>query len=186
MISHGVHSGRIIDLDNMKPEDFCLDDIVWHLSHIARWCGGTCVTFSVLEHVLYCDDIYCGSCEDATTFEATKIRIDILFHDAHEFVLSDIPTGVKESIRGLRELITEIDRNVRLQFGLGWDVGREVKETDIKALVSEAAVLMPWEVYQRVKKDHGIMPELIHPTFYGPEMASMEFRSRVAELMEML
>jgi len=202
----GVHSGHIIDLENMKPEDFRLDDIIWHLSRIARWCGGTYVPFSVLEHSLYCDDIYCNEypfdyedrkeqCreirhpvaeakEDRRSW--AQIRLDILFHDAHEFILSDIPTGIKESIQGLRELIAKIDAPIRAQFGFDWEVTKVVKETDIKALVSEAAVLMPWEVYQRVKEDHGIMPEPVLPTFYGPEMAAMEFRSRVAELMEML
>ena len=208
MSSTGVHSGRVIDLQNMKPEDFCMDDIIWHLSRIARWSGGTSVPFSVLEHVLYCDDIYCYACPfdledrkdemrdighpvslaDKEQKIRTQIRLDILFHDAHEFILSDIPTAVKESISGLKELIAEIDANVRKRLGFLWcDGTSEVKYVDKQALIGEASVFMPREVYQRVKLDHeNIEPTIVHPTLYGPELASMEFRSRVAELMEML
>lgn len=78
-----THSKRRIDLLAPDPELIILDDIVHHLSHECRF-GGACSTFySVAQH----SQIVAAMAEQ----EHPAVAVYGLLHDAHEYLLKDIP-----------------------------------------------------------------------------------------------
>jgi hypothetical protein len=119
-----------------------LIDIAVALSRMPRFGGHTRRWWSVLDHTLFCDELV----KSEPDFVTRESRLALLFHDAHEAITGDVPTGAKTT--GLRLLQADIDVAIMDAFypgGLmGFNKYREtVKYFDRLALVAEGHVVGP-------------------------------------------
>jgi hypothetical protein len=98
-------SGLVIDLEDFKPKDVVLEDIMHALSHLCRW-GGHCQRFySVAQHSV----LTARRVLDMTG--APLIALSALLHDASEAYLIDLPRPVK-SISSINAAYIALETNV--------------------------------------------------------------------------
>lgn len=82
-----THSGRMVELLGVSPEDIDLDDIAHALAHINRFTGHAKRAYSVAEHSL-----------NVARLLPEPIKIYGLLHDCHEAYVGDISTPLKKSL----------------------------------------------------------------------------------------
>jgi uncharacterized protein len=89
-------SGRRLDLLDPAPRDIEIADIAHGLARVARWNGQTSGphVFSVAQHALLVEAIGGGLAPDAGRAE----RLELLLHDAPEYVIGDIISPFKAAI----------------------------------------------------------------------------------------
>lgn len=80
----GVYSGKIIDLNNPRPEDIDIEDIAHSLAHMLRFNGHLKHQISVARHSCLVSDLV-----------PEHLALPALLHDAHEAYLGDIVRPVK-------------------------------------------------------------------------------------------
>lgn len=80
----GVPSGKIIDLNNPRPEDITIEDIAYSLARILRFNGHLKHQISVARHSCLVADLV-----------PEYLALPALLHDAHEAYLGDIVRPVK-------------------------------------------------------------------------------------------
>lgn len=137
-IPHIVHSGKIVDLADLSPEDIDLEDIVISLSRIPRWTGHGRKIVTVAEHSLR---VY-----EAVQYHKLGLSKAGLLHDAAEAYIGDIPSPFKAQVPEIAELEDSILRVIFKRFGVqwpsvfGWDV---IKTADLAVAADEAAELFP-------------------------------------------
>lgn len=90
-----THSGRMVDLLNVTPEDIKLSDISWALAHINRFYGHASRSYSVAEHSI-----------NVARLLPEPIKIYGLLHDAHEAYIGDLSTPMKQALA--RQIEAEI------------------------------------------------------------------------------
>jgi len=136
-------SGRRLDLLDPSPDSIAIADIAHGLARVARWNGQTAGphVFSVAQHSLLVEAIGAGLAPDL----APARRLELLLHDAPEYVIGDIISPFKAAIGDSykaveRRLLTAI----RQRFGLaepGADLSALVKRADGIAAYHEATRL---------------------------------------------
>src|SRR5262245_62370351 len=84
-------SGRRLDLLDPSPLDIEIADIAHGLARVARWNGQTSGAhiFSVAQHTLLVDALAC-----ARAPLDRRVRLEILLHDAQEYVVGDMISPV--------------------------------------------------------------------------------------------
>ncbi|GJD73000.1 HD family hydrolase [Methylobacterium goesingense] len=89
-------SGRRLDLLDPSPRDVEIADIAHGLARVARWNGQTAGphVFSVAQHALLVEAI--GG--DLTSGPTPALRVELLLHDAPEYVIGDIISPLKAAI----------------------------------------------------------------------------------------
>jgi len=110
-------SGRRLDLLDPAPHDIEIADIAHGLARVARWNGQTRGphVFSVAQHALLVEAIG-GAFEPATTAAG---RLELLLHDAPEYVIGDIISPFKAAIgHSYKAVETRLLAAIRLRFGL--------------------------------------------------------------------
>ncbi|KMO42042.1 hydrolase [Methylobacterium variabile] len=110
-------SGRRLDLLDPSPLDVEIVDIAHGLARVARWNGQTAGphVFSVAQHALLVEAIG-GAFEPAIT--ATG-RLELLLHDAPEYVIGDIISPFKAAIgHSYKSVENRLLAAIRLRFGL--------------------------------------------------------------------
>ena len=111
------------------------------------------------EHCLHCYALL----EDITQWRANpfvekivsqygpeRIALLLLLHDAHEAYTKDFPTGLKPVVPGLVELQGRADAAIFKSFGVDSPSDKErelITVIDRSALIAEARLLMPTELY---------------------------------------
>lgn len=143
-------TGRAVPLIDPQPSDIHWPDVCYALAHIHRYAGHA-ASYSVAQHTLH-----------ALPYVSDECAPYWLLHDAHEYVLSDIPTPVGEALaqlgdRGmpgsgfavagaLRCLKNELDYAIYSSVGLEWplpgEIVRTVHETDLRMLMTERRDLL--------------------------------------------
>lgn len=136
-------SGRRLDLLDPSPADIAIADIAHGLARVARWNGQTRGphVFSVAQHSLLVEAIGAGLEPDRTAAQ----RLEMLLHDAPEYVIGDIISPFKATIgdayKGVeRRLLAAM----RARFGLPEPSDSEirlVKRADSIAAYLEATQL---------------------------------------------
>ena len=110
-------SGRRLDLLDPSPLDVEIADIAHGLARVARWNGQTRGdhAFSVAQHCLIVETIFCRMCTAATPDEMQMA----LLHDAPEYVIGDMISPVKAAL-GVEygEMDARISAAVHRRFGL--------------------------------------------------------------------
>ncbi|GJD97105.1 HD family hydrolase [Methylobacterium iners] len=136
-------SGRRLDLLDPAPRDIEIADIAHGLARVARWNGQTHGphVFSVAQHALLVEVI--GG-ELAPALSAAE-RLELLLHDAPEYVIGDIISPFKAAIGDSYKAVERrLLAAIRLRFGLpnpGPEVAGLVKRADRVAAYLEATRL---------------------------------------------
>jgi uncharacterized protein len=110
-------SGRRLDLLDPSPLDVEIADIAHGLARVARWNGQTAGphVFSVAQHALLVEAIG-GAFEPRLTAAG---RLELLLHDAPEYVIGDIISPFKAAIgHSYKAVETRLLAAIRLRFGL--------------------------------------------------------------------
>src|SRR4029079_14507686 len=137
-------SGRRLDLLDPSPLDVEVEDIAHGLARVARWNGQTEGThiFSVAQHTLLVDVVARARWPNLDR----KARLEILLHDAPEYVIGDMISPFKAVIGGAYKLVeARLLAAIHLRFGLPPkhtdEVLRIIKTADRGAAFLEATRL---------------------------------------------
>lgn len=125
-------TGKAIDLVNFTEDDVRLPDIAHALSMINRFTGHTRFPYSVAQHSVMVSRIV-----------EERHALWGLLHDASEAYLGDVSTPLKMMLPSYRELEDHVQRTIATKFGLRWPMPHEIKEADLRALMSEKRDLIP-------------------------------------------
>ncbi len=152
-------SGRYIDLYNPQPEDFCIDDIAHHLSHVCRFGGATRAFYSVAEHSML-----------VAFLLPARLSLAGLLHDASEAFLGDMVSTVKRTLPSYQYIEGVVQAAIYKQFGieLSLEDAALIKHADLVVLATERARLMPndgveWAILQGITPLDNNMPEPLTP-----------------------
>lgn len=110
-------SGRRLDLLDPSPRDIEIADIAHGLARVARWNGQTAGphVFSVAQHALLVEAI--GDALDPQLDAAA--RLELLLHDAPEYVIGDIISPFKATIGDSYKAVERrLLAAIRQRFGL--------------------------------------------------------------------
>lgn len=136
-----LHSGAVVDLAAAEPDlsALTLDDIALSLSRLPRFLGHTrtVLPYSVAQH-----SCLVMSLLDDPSPELTRAA---LLHDAHEALMGDIPTPVKNALRGhVTALEAKLQRAVFRRFRVSVNlIGHHAVDwADQQALATERAQLL--------------------------------------------
>lgn len=131
-----TYTGRLINILDPNPMDIFPMDIAMGLARACRFAGHTKSFYSVAEHSDWCRQQvelrYPGN--DALAFAA-------LMHDAHEFILGDVPTPLKNIMPEYEHVANKLQNAITSRYG-----GRLTNETaEIIAAVDKEALEWEWE-----------------------------------------
>jgi hypothetical protein len=137
-------SGRRLDLLDPSPLDVEIEDIAHGLARVARWNGQTegAHIFSVAQHTLLVDVVARGRWPSLDR----KARLEILLHDAPEYVIGDMISPFKAVIGGAYKAVeARLLAAIHLRFGLPLtrtaEIERIIKTADRGAAFLEATRL---------------------------------------------
>ena len=137
-------SGRRLDLLDPSPLDVEVADIAHGLARVARWNGQTdgAHIFSVAQHTLLVDVVARVRWPSLDR----KARLEILLHDAPEYVIGDMISPFKAVIGGEYKLVeARLLAAIHLRFGLPVqrtdEIARMIKTADRGAAYLEATKL---------------------------------------------
>lgn len=136
-------SGRRLDLLDPSPHDVEIADIAHGLARVARWNGQTAGphVFSVAQHALLVEALGTDLAPGRTRMQ----RLELLLHDAPEYVIGDIISPFKAAIGpSYKSVELRLMAAIRQRFGLpepDEDEARLVKRADAVAAHLEATCL---------------------------------------------
>jgi hypothetical protein len=125
-----------------KPEEVVLGDVAHHLAIMPRWGGASQILYPVASHVLRVRDLILWVFENAPEWgpfaHVHPSFYDLcaafgLLHDAHEYVLGDVPRPIKAMLLGWDGLVAPLDRAIFMRF-----FGTEAMPPEIAEVVSWA------------------------------------------------
>lgn len=141
-----TYSGRVVDLDNLRPQDICKLDIAHHLALINRYSGATRTPYTVAQHS-------CLTARIAQSLAGPEAGLYALLHDAHEAYVNDVISPLKKKlifgVVPLGELCSRIDYVIREAFSIpkpSIDMVRVVKKADAIAFATECRDLLPGQM----------------------------------------
>lgn len=140
-------SGRRLDLLDPSPDDIAIADIAHGLARVARWNGQTAGphVFSVAQHSLLVEAIGAGLEPGLPPAR----RLELLLHDAPEYVIGDIISPFKAAIGDSYKAVERrLLAAIRARFGLPEptpDEAHRVKRADGIAAYWEAIRLAGFE-----------------------------------------
>lgn len=162
-------SGKMVSLTNPKPEQIDIHDMVYSLCRINRFNGHTKgIPYSVANH-----SWFAARQAGKAGFTANQV-LDVLLHDAHEYILGDITTPASQAIgalaymnnrymfkRDLYRIKAGIDEAIYAKLGIARaadGTGMIVRAIDLRTLETERRDLLnkpedlsPWRTLKKVK-----------------------------------
>lgn len=130
-----IGQSKRVYFDDFDLAEVTLEDLALALSHENRYGGHTRRPYSVIEHLLLCDDIYqFDGGADPT------MRLAILMHDAHEGIIKDMPSPHKRRLKDYRALENTAEVALHVWLGLPMpaeSIEQTVKMIDLRALNTE-------------------------------------------------
>lgn len=156
-------SGRRLDLLDPSPHDIEIADIAHGLARVARWNGQTIGphVFSVAQHSLVVEAIGRQLTPGCTAAQG----LELLLHDAPEYVVGDIISPLKAAIGdGYKGVERRLLVAIRLRFGLDAPTpafARRVKRADRIAAHAEAVRLAGFSAVEagRYFGRHAALPD---------------------------
>jgi hypothetical protein len=113
---------KLVDLNDVKPDDIDLDDICWSLAGINRWGGHGCRTYFVTDHA---ESVYKAMREDSIHNRNLATPIELfwgLLHDGHEAYSNDLSAPLKYYLAQFTNALTlleqRIDKAIAQHFGI--------------------------------------------------------------------
>jgi 5'-deoxynucleotidase YfbR-like HD superfamily hydrolase len=144
MINICTFTGKLIDLENPRPEDIDIRDIAHHLALIPRWGGAVREHYSVAQHsVLVAEEL-------RWTGTPVAARMGLL-HDAHEAFAFDLIDPLAELV-GPRYL--EVEERIGTAIGERFGIQSStveiatrdgIREADLRVRAAEARDLIEWQ-----------------------------------------
>lgn len=176
-----TYSGKVIDVNNPKPEDICIEDIAHALSLLCRFNGQCDFHYSVAQHsVLVMHQV------------SYEIKLEALLHDAAEAYVGDLSTPVKMVLRQEDSSFTfdllegRFHRAIDEKFKLAHKplIVELIHKADLAALATEKRDIcsfsdkVPWPCLENVKPLTNTLLEQSH------SMAEFTFIEYFKILME--
>lgn len=155
MNTYTTHSGQVLDLDFIKPENVSIEDIAHSLSFQCRFNGHTKRFYSVAEHSLVLRDLV----QEESGIQNLNRRIAAMLHDAAECYLGDITKPAKERLFIGEAVEGQILRVIFEAFGIPFSsFDEELKAMDSDLCIMEGFFLiggMYWSkaYYDLVKRN---------------------------------
>lgn len=109
-----THSGKVLDLDFVKPENVSIEDIAHSLSFQCRFNGHTKRFYSVAEHSIVLRDLV----REESGIQNLNRRMAALLHDAAECYFGDITKPVREHIHVGESFEDQILNAICESFGI--------------------------------------------------------------------
>lgn len=124
-------SGRRFDYLDPQPESIHVEDIAAGLSRICRFNGQL--------RRASCPGIYSVAQHSVLVSQAVPQEFALfgLLHDAHEAYMPDMPSPLKGLLPDFRDLELYVAGAVRKRFHLPLKTPQEVKQQDLRALMTE-------------------------------------------------
>ena len=187
---------RDIHLDCVTVDDIDFVEAARTLARIPRYGGQSDEPFSVLQHLLLCDSI-----ASYLEFNDPELRLRIILHDVHEYIIGDFPSPLKrlldEKSGGfIKELERSIDVAVHAAAGLTEEPPevaliskRIIKQIDHLALFYEVNVVYPsviprWDLGPASDKD--LLQEVRFLTRTNDELHVEMFNDRILTLTNLV
>lgn len=145
-------TGKVIDPENLKPEDIDPIDIARSLSLQCRYGGQIMRFFSVAEHSLnvmrHAQKYYLAY---SRSINSTHIGLAALLHDASEAYMCDIPTPFKKLLPQYYDLESKVMKIIHQRFNINLDPYEKnvIENCDKEALNYEMPTLFnyPQELF---------------------------------------
>lgn len=127
-----TRSGIAFDLENPEVDMVRIEDIATALAYMPRYNGHTGTTYSVAEHSV----LVSRKCTE-------RNRMWGLLHDAAEAYTGDIISPMKRLLPDFEEVETRIMNVICAQFDISKKCPAEVKDVDLRMLVTEKQLFFP-------------------------------------------
>jgi len=169
-----TYSGVAFSLLHPEPEMVKIEDIAHHLSLINRFNGATKFPYSVAEHSLSVS-YYLSSndCASLSAFEAQKLMLQGLLHDAAEAYTGDIVRPFKRILPEFFEIVEErINIAIGLRFNVTLDsLPASVHHADAVMLMTEKRDLLrpsprKWTDANAKSTPQPLKQPILHPSNY--------------------
>ncbi len=169
-----TYTGKAFCLENIKPENICIEDIAHGLSMLCRYNGQCNKFYSVAEHCVLLSRIKYMS-------GAPLAR---LLHDAAEAYIGDVAKPLKNLLPQYKTLEHNIQKVIAEKYQVDFE---EVKAGDIMMLEIEASSIMHDEFFNihNGNSSYTLRPRTessIEIIGWSPEIAEKEFLMRAAVL----
>lgn len=173
-------SGRYLDLNDPKRDQFTLNDIAGALSRICRFGGQVPRFYSVAEHCCHCFDV---AVHDAFFWDSAPERTvflqSVLFHDAAEAFLGDVVRPLKELLPDYKAIEKRMQSMIMdaLRIHPTAELANHVRRIDMELLIAERMAIwgddgVKWTGQDLVKS------RTVGIRFWNPEQAKEEFLRR--------
>lgn len=129
-----LRSGVYFDFLNPESCAFTIEDVVHGLSNICRF-GGHAEFYSVAQHSVHVSEV--------VELVAPEHALAALMHDAHEFVMGDMVSPLKELCPDYVALEKRIEPVILGRFGLSLPLDSCVRAADLRMLATEQQQLWP-------------------------------------------
>ena len=150
MNTYTTHSGRVLDLNFIKPENVSIEDIAHSLSFQCRFNGHTNRFYSVAEHSLVLRDLV----QEESGIQNLNRRIAAMLHDAAECYLGDITKPAKERLFIEEAVEGQILRVIFEAFGIPFSsFDEELKAMDSDLCIMEGFFLIGGMYWSRAYYD---------------------------------
>ena len=106
-------TGRYVNLKDPQQESIMPFDIAIGLARQCRFGGHTKKFYSVAQHSDWCRQ----TCELQYPDDAS-LAFKVLLHDAHEYILSDIPTPLKALMPEYDNIAEKLQETIHRRFGV--------------------------------------------------------------------
>ena len=130
-----MHSGRIVHLNDPRPESYYIPDVAYHMAGINRYTGGS--RFTNGQHSIV-------AAEMARRFYPGGLLPQrMAIHDTAEHVLGDVSSPLKSMLPEYKELEARWDLAAETRFGVTFVGDPLVKEVDDRMWLTERLVVYP-------------------------------------------
>lgn len=168
----GTYSGKKLHFNNPHEDEVCLEDIYQALPNVCRYSGQVKKFYSVAEHCIIMADYVMEKYDDA------RLALDVLFHDASESYLVDVPRPVKYCLGGYLGIENKVTVVINKKLGIH-PMCDELKYIDTNIVADEAMVLFK-EIPDWIS-NYTPLGVTIH--CYSPEEAREKFIAKHEELL---
>lgn len=145
-----THSGQVLDLNFIKPENVSIEDIAHSLSFQCRFNGHTKRFYSVAEHSLVLRDLV----REESGIQNLNRRMAAILHDAAECYLGDITKPAKERLFIGEAVEGQILRVIFEAFGVPFSsFDEELKAMDSDLCIMEGFFLIGGMYWSRAYYD---------------------------------
>lgn len=161
--------GKKFHFLNPQPDEICIEDIAYSLSHLCRFNGHCSGFYSVAEHSVA-----------VAALLPHELRLSGLLHDAAEAYLGDLASPIKQHMPQFQEMESVIFDVIDEKFKLNNSDSTLIKDADLQQLCTESYHLIPsrgidWDILRGYFPDNGIVPRCVAPKIaFGVFMAAFE------------